>query len=97
MGAYSYKIRVSPYDGFYVVGLCTHRVTGTSKNTGQYMVEVNAVNATQHEGVWRRVITEETRWYKFTLGQYNLVVHSEFESGSRSDRRAITRITEPNG
>ena len=96
-GGSSYRVKQTPHSCYMVVGDCMQFASGSTRNTGRYLYSIKQVSATKRVGTWRRVTTEETQDFKYTIGKYNLVIDSEHKNGSRTFTNKITRITEPNG
>ncbi|WP_431366050.1 hypothetical protein [Planktotalea sp.] len=95
--ARGYNVKNVPNSCYYVVGPCTHFVRGTTRHTGKYVYNIKQIGATNRVGTWRRVTTEETRDFKYTIGKYNFVVYQEYKRDGRKITRTVTRISEPNG
>lgn len=92
---YNYKRK--PRSCSRVIGPCSHTVSGSYEFSGRYIYNIKAISATKYVGTWRRVNTEETREFKYTVGKYNLMVHYEYMFNSRIKFIKIISIKEPQG
>ncbi len=92
-----YRVKLTPHSCYRVVGSCTHYATGTIKDSGQFVYTAQKVGANSYAGTWRRVITQESRNFKYTTGKFNLVTYREHMQGARKMTMKITRISLPNG
>jgi hypothetical protein len=71
-------------------------ISATTKNIGKFVYNIKQLSLSQREGTWRRITTEETQNFKYTIGKYNIVTYSEFTRGSRKLTKTVIRISEPN-
>jgi hypothetical protein len=89
-----YKFKRYPHSCYEVVGRCTHVQSG-HKWSGKYVYNIKQVSPTKRVGTWRRVNTEETRDFKYTLGKYNIVVYTEHMYQGNKKFTKMTRLTVP--